>query len=319
MASKRPRPQSDHEASSSAEMPSKTSQAVPEAERDSDSDHDPYAWLRLSRMPRSKRRKLGPMAAFGIEKIKNEEKPRFVQDVDVDLNHMITFFHPDTMRRLLLEAALASPALAFAVKTHHELIVAHQTREIKPHHHHHLRVARMLSIAETMTPVHAWSMAPDVIYIIQTSVKEILVETRAHVLLGTKKSALRTMLKIFQTLISKYGTKCGKLVCQDIAHYETMENAMLKILKTFNDGQKERFRRDVHWVRPMREVLQWGKKHRMFQKIKDVLRAIGLKVADDKMEEERGCKIAGLIDDGMKLFGLDPAEWEPYDPTKKYF
>ncbi|KAL8757552.1 MAG: hypothetical protein Q9184_004181 [Pyrenodesmia sp. 2 TL-2023] len=253
--------ESDDETSSSAETSSEDSDSVAEAE------------------PYSKRRKTGLLGSFATPK----QPPEVL---DVDYEHMIPFLHPDTVRRLLLQAANESPTIASAIIAYHYRIARRQKRKIRDYDMHVAQAKRAFSRVETMHWKYAWSMAFDISYSIQESVKIILLGTRALVRWGTKKNALRTLVELCQMVISKHGTECGERVCKHLARHETLENALLQVMSNLTDSQKERWRREKQWERDIRGVMQWGKKHKMFKKIKDVLRALGLKVRGDEMKEE---------------------------------
>lgn len=295
--------QSDVETSSTAEMPSNNSEAVAEDE------------------PNSKRRKTGLSGAFTTSKTPPEvpdvdydrktglsgafaTSDNAPQVPDVDYDHMIAFFHPDSMHRLLVEAAHESPAIALAIRAHHDRTVKWEKKNAVNYKRHHSRLVRMLSNTETMDWINAWSMSHDITWCVQKAVRKILKRTREHVRFMTKKSALHTLVKIAQTLISKHGTVCGELVCENIALQEILEEALLQVANTLTDSQKDRFRLDKGWYASMMQVMQWGKerKPKLFRKIKDALRAIGHKVRDDETEEVEEDFVDKLFNDILDRF-----------------
>ncbi|KAI4171119.1 MAG: hypothetical protein LQ346_008782, partial [Caloplaca aetnensis] len=186
---------------------------------------------------------------------------------NLDYKSMISFLARKTVDRILLTAALQSPAVSKAIIAHDKYLMNFQTRKKRKYKFHNYRAQRLFADADAMDDRHAWAQSVEVTWAIQESVKTILDRTREHVVWGTKKSAMFTLLDMCKTLLSRQGTVCGKEVCRNFGQSEILESAMLQIAKGMNDLHKLKFEENIGWQRKMKRLMKAGKPLLMFQKI----------------------------------------------------
>ncbi|KAI4257354.1 MAG: hypothetical protein L6R42_005729 [Xanthoria sp. 1 TBL-2021] len=204
---------------------------------------------------------------------------------NTDYKSLISTFDPPTTQTLLLEAAQTHPAVAQSILTKHAQVLAAERSRVLNFDHYSKSIWRALRDADRMSGSRAWEASFDVTSSIESAVEKMVKNSPAHASLGTKKSALSTLRKICKTVALGRNDTCGSEVCKTLVGEETLENAMLDVMRGMSEEEKEVLRSDGEWVGKMEELLEMGD----FGGIGEVLVEMGIGGSDDDGSTIKDC------------------------------
>ena len=132
----------------------------------------------------------------------------------------------------------------------------------------------------------AYHLGLDVSVTIEETVATIKEQTPSHGSFGTKKSALVTLRKIAKTIVLGGNKPMGNEVINQLRQDgEPLIKAMHYIVDGMSEDERDKMRSDEAWVDEVKELVEFGRKHVIYQTLNELLEKLGVGVVDDRFQK----------------------------------
>lgn len=199
---------------------------------------------------------------------------------------IIATFDESTLRDLLLFAATNSSQVAAQVIALRNDIFDAESRRVIDFDRFSKSLWHDLAQGDGSTGSRQYHLGLEVSVRIEETIARIKEQTLSHSSFGTKKSALVTLRKIAKIIVLSGNNTMGHEViiqlCQD---GEPLDKAMHYIVDGMSEHERDIMRSDQEWVDRVKELVELGRKHQMYETLIQLLEKLGVGVVDGRVQK----------------------------------
>lgn len=203
-----------------------------------------------------------------------------------DYRKIIATFDESTLRDLLLSAASNSSLLGAQVVARRDEIVNAESARVINFDHFSKSVWHAMAQGDGASGSRQYRLGLEVSGTIEETIAKIKNQTPSHSSFGTKKSALVTLRKIAKTIVLGANDAMGhEVISQLHLDGDPLDKAMHYVVEGMNEVERDEMRSDQEWIDAVKELVEIGRNHDMYETLNQLLETLGVGVIDDRVQE----------------------------------
>lgn len=203
-----------------------------------------------------------------------------------DYRKIIATFDEGTLRDLLLSAATSSSQVAAQVVSRRDDLVNAENTTVIDFDHFSKIVWHAMAQGGGSSGSKQYHLGLEASVTIQETVAKIKEQTPSHSSFGTKKSALVTLRKIAKTVVLSGNDMMGHEVINQLHQDgEPLDKAMHYIVDGMSEDERDKMHGDWEWVDKVKELVELGRDHDMYETLDQVLEKLGVKTVNDRVQK----------------------------------
>lgn len=202
-----------------------------------------------------------------------------------DYQKIIATFDASTLRDLLLAAATQSSQVAAQVVARQNDIVDAEKTKVIDFDHFSKGVWHEMARGGGSSGSRQYRLGLEVSVTVEETIAKIKEQSPSHSSFGTKKSALVTLRKIAKTIVLSGNDTMGhEVINQLYQDGEPLDKAMHYVVDGMSEDERNEMRSDQEWVDKVKELVELGRNHDMYETLDQLLEKLGVEVGGDRIQ-----------------------------------